>query len=283
MPRYEYAQPFDGTERSVTRPDGTVLRTLSTESGGRAVVLAHGYGGSADHWSLLAPMLVQKGLRVIAFDQRGHDRSTIGSDGIGTDQMAGDYEAVLDAHDVSNGVLVGHSMGGFLALAFLLDNPSATGGRIGSLMLMATFAGDVNRKNAQNRLQIPLIQSGILTRLLRSGPVAQAFTKSLIGDDYEAEMADAFIPKFLASDHSKLIPILKALVNESRYDRLGELNLPCTVVVGTKDKTTPPFHTDELHAGIADSKLVRIAGKGHGLNWEAPDVLAAEIGSLAAV
>ena len=58
--------------------------------------------------------------RVVAFDQRGHGGSTIGSDGIGSRQMASDYGAVLEAYDVNNGVLVGHSMGGFLALAFLL-------------------------------------------------------------------------------------------------------------------------------------------------------------------
>ena len=50
---------------------------------------------------------------------------------------------------------------------------------------------------------------------------------------------------------------------------------------GTKDKTTPPFHTDDLHAGIKNSKLVRIAGKGHMLNWEAPVALVDEIIALA--
>jgi non-heme chloroperoxidase len=225
-------------------------------------------------------MLEARGFRVVAFDQRGHGRSTIGSDGVGTAQMIGDYGAVLEAYDARDALFVGHSMGGFLAIAFLLDDNSGARERVGSLLLMATFAGDVNRSNPQNRLQIPLIQSGILARLLRVGAVGKAFTKSLVGDGYEPEMAEAFVPQFLAADHSNLVPILRALVSENRYDRLGEISLPCTIVVGDKDKTTPPFHTDDLHAGIANSKVVRIEGTGHSLNWEAPEVLAAEIEEL---
>jgi pimeloyl-ACP methyl ester carboxylesterase len=197
-------------------------------------------------------------------------------------QMASDYGAILDAYDVVDGVLVGHSMGGFLALAFLLDDQSTATQRVSSLFLMATFAGDVNRKNPQNRLQIPLIQSGILLRMLGIGAIARAFTRSLVGDGFEPEISDAFTTQFRVSDHSRLVPILRALVEEDRYDRLGELSLPCTIIVGTKDKTTPPFHTADLHAGIADSKLVSIAGKGHLLNWEAPSEVAQEIGLLAA-
>ena len=74
---------------------------------------------------------------------------------------------------------------------------------------------------------------------------------------------------------------LEAMVGESHYGRLAELDLPCTVVVGSKDKTTPPFHTADLHAGISGSKLVSIPRMGHLLNWESPDALVDEIEELA--
>jgi len=281
MPQYDYKAPMEGAERVVERPDGTRLRTISVGSGDRTAVLAHGYGFTADEWNLVAPRLVEQGFAVIAFDQRGHGASTIGSDGIGSAQMASDYGAVLESYDVQGGVLVGHSMGGFLSIAFLLDDPAKD--RIGALVLMATFAGDVSRKSPQNRLQIPLIRSGILPRLVALGPIGQAFTKSLVGDGYEPEMGEAFTEAFGSADHSRLIPILKAMVDEDRYGRLGELDLPCTVIVGTKDKTTPPFHTADLHAGIAGSKLVSLPNMGHALNWEAPVEIANEIGQLVGI
>jgi pimeloyl-ACP methyl ester carboxylesterase len=119
MPKHDYGAPLEGTERFIERPDGTSLRTISMGSGDRTAFLAHGYGFTADEWNVVAPRLVDQGFTVIAFDQRGHGRSTIGTDGIGSQQMASDYGAVLEAYDVQQGVLVGHSMGGFLSIAFL--------------------------------------------------------------------------------------------------------------------------------------------------------------------
>ncbi len=53
------------------------------------------------------------------------------------------------------------------------------------------------------------------------------------------------------------------------------------MIIGTSDKTTPPFHTDELHARIKSSKIVRVPTKGHMLNWEAQQALIEEINTLA--
>jgi pimeloyl-ACP methyl ester carboxylesterase len=91
----------------------------------------------------------------------------------------------------------------------------------------------------------------------------------------------AFTRAFRAADLRLLVPILKAFVREDRYGDLVAVSMPCTVVVGTMDKTTPPFHTDELHAGIRGSRVVRVAERGHMLNWEAPDVIVDEVARLA--
>ena len=275
----DFSTPLDGSEARVARPDGTEIRTVVVGDGVRDVVLAHGYGLSLDSWNLVVPLLVSSGHRVITFDQRGHAGSTIGSDGVGSTQMASDYTAVLEHHDVRNGVLVGHSMGGFLSIAFMLNHADVVADRLIGWLLMATFAGDVNRKNPQNRLQIPLIKSGVLVRMVSIPAIGRAFTKSLTGE-YVDGMAEAFVPIFTSHDHRALIPVMEAMTGENRYPRLGEIGIPTTVLVGTADHTTPPFHTDDLHAGIAGSKLVRLDGKGHALNWEAPDVVAAEVALL---
>ena len=246
----DFSTPLDGMEAWV-RP----TRRHRDPNGGRRrrrpdVVLAHGYGFSLDSWNLVVPLLVSSGHRIITFDQRGHAGSTIGSDGVGSMQMASDYAAVLEHHDVRDAVLVGHSMGGFLSVAFLLEHPDVVSERLRGLLLMATFAGDVSRKNPQNRLQIPLIKSGILVRMISIPAVGRVFTKSLVGE-YLDGMAEAFVPIFTSHDHKALIPIMEAMTGENRYPQLGAIDLPTTVLVGTADHTTPPFHTDDLHAGIA--------------------------------
>lgn len=280
MAHYDYASPFAGTERFVDRTDGTRLRTVSAGSGDHTVVLSHGYGASADEWNVVAPLLVEQGYKVIAFDHRGHGNSSVGTDGVGSGQMATDIGAVLVDHDLSDVILAGHSMGGFLSISMLLNSPPEVAERVSSLLLVATFAGAVNKKNPQNRLQIPLIKFGVLTRLLRFGPIAGAFTKSLVGDQFEKEMVEPFVSIFQAADHPHLIPILEAMVEDDFYPRLGELSLPCAIMVGTKDKTTPSFHADDLHSGIAGSKLTSLGGAGHMLNWEAPGEIVGKITEL---
>lgn len=155
--------------------------------GRKHVVLAHGYGFTMDEWNVVAPMLAASGRKVILFDQRGHGHSSIGSQGIGSAVMAADYRAVLEHYDVREATLVGHSMGGFLAIKTLL--------------------------------------------------------------------------------------ILAAFGNESYYDQLHKITIPCAVLIGSKDKTTPPFHADDLARLIPNAKKTTVPSKGHPLNWEAPETV----------
>jgi pimeloyl-ACP methyl ester carboxylesterase len=271
--------PLEGDVRVVTTQDGTRIHTVSAGEG-PIVVLAHGFAISSDEWNVIASDLVDRGYRVVAFDQRGHGRTTIGSDGVGSRQMAGDYVAVLEAYDVTDAVLVMHSMGGFVGIRFLVEHPEVVAQRLRGAMLVATFAGDVNRDNAQNKLQIPLIRSGILPKLVASDLVGKPFARTLMGDGKTDAMVESFLTMFRAQDLGALVPILEAMVQENRYPDLARISLPCTILVGSKDKTTPPFHTDDLHAGIAGSRLVRVPGAGHTVNWEAADAIVAEIEAL---
>lgn len=153
----------------------------------------------------------------------------------------------------------------------LLDHPEMQHKNIKSCVLMATFAGDVNKNNFQNRLQIPLIKSGLLQKLIQWKPIGTLFGKSLLGDKSTPDVIDWIITVFLEQDHSKLVPILQAFAEESYYDSLKNISIPCAVVIGDKDATTPPFHTDNIVKEIPNTKRIDIKGKGHCLNVEAPE------------
>jgi pimeloyl-ACP methyl ester carboxylesterase len=275
-----YATPVPGDERIVTSGDGAQILTVSAGDG-PTVVLAHGFAVDRNEWNVVAARLVAGGHRVIAFDQRGHGRSTAGRGGIGSGPMAQDYAAVLEAYDVRDGVLAMHSMGGFVGIRFLLEHPDVVRERLRGALLLATFAGDVNRDNAQNRLQIPLIRSGVLPWLVRSDLVGRPFARTIMGKKGNDEMGAAFLRMFRAQDFGPLVPILRAMVDENRYPELGAIDLPVAIMVGTADKTTPPFHTDELHAGIRGSTLERVPDVGHMVVWEEPEAVVSAIRRLA--
>lgn len=267
-----------GETLTVERPDGTRIRAV-VAGDGPTVVLAHGIYMSVIEWSVLWDMLLARGYRVVAFDQRGHGESTIGSDGISTMSMAGDYLAVLEAVDARDAVLLAHSMGGFLAIAAVLDVPGVAE-RLRGLILMSTFPGDVLRGAPQNKAQIPLITSGILPALAANDTVGTIFGAGLCGDDVSPAMVQVFLETFRAADHKPLLPILEAFGAEDRGDRLGEITVPTVVLCGSRDQTTPPWQSERLAAGIPGAQAWWVPRAGHMLNWEATDAIVEAIGEL---
>lgn len=271
FPRDLLAREPDGDEVLIPRPDGTVLRAV-VAGAGPTVVLAHGYGVTSMEWNIVWDALVARGHRVIAFDQRGHGRSTLGSAGTGSEPMGADYAAVLEHFDVRDGVLVGHSMGGFVAIRAVLDHPDLLG-RLRGLVLVATWAGRILDGAPQNRLQIPLLERGVVQRLVRTRTGVVLFGALQCGTAPSPAMISVFVEVFLQQDHRRLLPILRAFAREDRYPRLGEITVPTVVMVGSADKTTPPGHSRRLAAGVPGARLVTVPGAGHMLNWEGSDEL----------
>ncbi|MFD8233003.1 alpha/beta fold hydrolase [Streptomyces sp. NPDC059696] len=268
----------EGEEAFLPRPDGTVLRTIVAGEG-PPVVLAHGYGASLLEWNLVQATLVAIGHRVIVFDQRGHGGSSLGADGIGSGPMAQDYVAVLEHFDVRDAVLVGHSMGGFLALRAVLDHP-AVARRLRGLVLFATWAGCIYDGAPHNRLQIPLLEMGILQRLARTRTGGLLFGAAQCGKRPSPAMIEVFLEVFLQQAHASLVPIVRAFAREDRYPRLAEIAVPTVVMVGSADRSTPSSHARRLAAGIPGARLITVPDAGHMLNWEGPDALVQAVSSL---
>lgn len=273
FPRERLTVEPDGEPVRITRPDGTVLHALVAGQG-PPVVLVHGYTARTLEWNLVWDELQARGFRVIAFDQRGHGRSNLGSDGIGSEPMAADLAAVLEHFDVRDGVLVGHSMGGFVTIRAVLDHPDVAP-RLRGLVLFATWAGRILDGAPQNRLQIPLMEYGILQRLIRNQTVATLFGAAQCGARPSPAMVSVFVDFFNQhlDEHGPLLPIVRAFSNEDRYKRLSEIAVPTAVVVGSADRTTPTSHSRRLAEGIPGARLVTVPDAGHLLNWEASDEL----------
>ncbi|MFD5744537.1 alpha/beta fold hydrolase [Streptomyces massasporeus] len=255
-----------------------MLRTIVAGEG-PPVVLAHGYGASLLEWNLVQATLVAGGHRVIVFDQRGHGGSTLGADGIGSVPMAQDYAAVLEHFDVRDAVLVGHSMGGFLALRAVLDHP-AVARRLRGLALFATWAGRSYDGAQHNRLQIPLLEMGILQRLARTRTGGILFGAAQCGKRPSPAMIEVFLEVFLQQAHAPLVPIVRAFAREDRYPRLAEIAVPTVVMVGSADRSTPPSHARRLAAGLPGARLITVPDAGHMLNWEDPHALVQAVSSL---
>lgn len=99
-------------------------------SGGLPVVLVHSLAGNSTHWADQLEHL-RRGRRAVAFDIRGHGRSEPPKEGNYTiAAMAGDVAAVVDTLGLDRFVLVGHSMGGGVALKYAGNHPDRVAGLV---------------------------------------------------------------------------------------------------------------------------------------------------------
>jgi non-heme chloroperoxidase len=95
----------------VTTKDGTSI--FYKDWGiGSPVVFSHGWPLNADAWDPQLAFIASNGLRAVAHDRRGHGRSSQPWDGNTMDEYADDLAAVIEALDLRDAVLVGHSTGG---------------------------------------------------------------------------------------------------------------------------------------------------------------------------
>src|SRR5215472_13012336 len=96
---------------TITTRDGTQIY-YKDWGRGPVVVFSHGWPLSSDAWDGQMLFLVQKGFRVVAHDRRGHGRSSQVSTGNDMNGYADDLAAVIEALDLNEAILVGHSTGG---------------------------------------------------------------------------------------------------------------------------------------------------------------------------
>src|SRR5258708_22134589 len=96
---------------TITVKDGTTIYYKDWGSG-PVVTFSHGWPLNSDAWDGQLHFLAQNGFRVVAHDRRGHGRSSQASSGNDMDGYADDLAAVIEAVDLKDITMVGHSAGG---------------------------------------------------------------------------------------------------------------------------------------------------------------------------
>lgn len=235
-------------------------------------MLAHGYLLDLNVYDALIERLVGLGYRVVAFDQRGHRRTTLGSDGNGSAAAASDYATVIEHFAIEDAILVGHSMGGFLALVFCLRHPELAR-RLNRLVLLGANAGAVAVGSLQNRLQMPLVKSGLMKPLWRFPATGPALVASLFGRSPDPAHVELTRQTLLRQDVHASLPLLQAMSHENYYERLREISVPARVICGELDRTCPAWHSQRLGRELRDAQTRWLPGIGHMIGYEAPEAI----------
>jgi len=92
------------------------------EGEGKPFVIIHGFLGMSDNWKTLSTQFAQLGFQIHVLDMRNHGKS-FHSDEFNYEVMAQDVKAYVDFHNLQNITLLGHSMGGKIAMLFATQYP----------------------------------------------------------------------------------------------------------------------------------------------------------------
>jgi pimeloyl-ACP methyl ester carboxylesterase len=288
-----FALPADRT--SVVRADdGTALHVeeVGRRDAPLTAVFSHGYTQEMAAWHFQRKALrAEPDLRCVFWDQRSHGRSARGPAEHATiDQLGRDLRAVLEAV-VPRGpvVLVGHSMGGMTIMALADCCPEVFGSRVTGVALVATSTGRLaDATFGLPSAILPLTRRALpwLTRGMRARP--QPFERGRrLGTDlafviarYEAfgdpDVSPAlveFVERMTAG--TKVDVIAEFYDTLSTHDKLVALEalrqVELLVLVGERDRITPPEHSELIAETVPGSELVVLPGAGHMLQLEQPE------------
>jgi len=223
--------------------------TLSGEQAGAGppVVLLHGLTATRRYVVMGSRLLERAGYRTIAYDARGHGRSTPAprSDAYGYEQLADDLSAVLDALDVSRAVLAGASMGAHTALRFALEHTD----RVAALGLVTPAYDPAAPAPAAH-------ERDALAEGLRSGGVegfVRAYDFSNIPAQWRETVEQVVRQRLSLHQHPQAVADALEVVPRSRpFEDMRELEAIAvpTVVVASRDEVDPghPLALAEAYA-----------------------------------
>jgi len=235
---------------------------------GTPLVFLHGYPFDGSIWQAQVDHF-SKEAHVIAPDTPGFGQShELPGDpkGASMDAYADTLAEVLKANGQNNIVLVGHSMGGYMAFAFARRHADM----LKALVLVATKAGADTEAGREGRYK----QAAAVEERGAQAVVDAMLPKLFAPATYEhrAELVEQIKATMLNQNRPGIIAALYAMASrpDSTPD-LARISVPTLVINGLEDAIIPTTEADLLHSQIRGSQHAPIEGAGHMLMLEQPD------------
>jgi len=235
---------------------------------GHPVVLVHGDGGSVYDWTLSIVDRLAREYRVVAFDRPGFGYSGRPLDGASPLVQARLIRGAMQALGLEQPVLVGHSRGGQVVMAYGLAYPDEVAGVVdlaGGVFFDQPWAPLRNRlllaplvgRWLANTVFVPLgrgqVKAGLDAVFAPDGPTPPEYL-----DAYAAMLLRPGPLRAYADDQVNSAPALQRLI-----PCYAGLRVPLVILNGTADRSTPIEHARRLNTIVPRSELVELAGAGH--------------------
>ncbi len=252
--------PPKGRSSEVRSADGTILHaeTFGPDDG-PTLVLAHGWTENLTFWTYQIIEMQERGLRIVAYDHRGHGQSEAAAGGdYSIARFGEDLEAVLAASvpEGRKAMVVGHSLGGMAISAWAKDHDVER--RAGAAALINTGAGDLLAE--QLLVPVPAVAQALNHTFAVNGflgsraplprfstpLMASAIRYIAFGPDASPAQVAFYERMLIASPPDARAQTGIALSEVELYDALPRLTVPTIVIAGEKDRLTPPWHAQRI-------------------------------------
>jgi pimeloyl-ACP methyl ester carboxylesterase len=243
--------------------EGLSLAYTDQGTGQPPLLFVHGFPLSRGAWDKQVEAF-SSSHRVLAPDLRGLGESE-GSAGTATmDRYAEDLAALLRTWETGPAVLIGHSMGGYVALAFQARFPDLLRG----LVLVGTRAGADTPDAAAKR-------RATADKVAKEGPgsvIDDMAPKMLAASNPDQAMAKQVRALMAPSRSEGVAAALRGMADRpDRTPGLGGIGVPTLVITGADDTIIPPSESERLAAAIPGAELEIIPNAGHLVAYEQPE------------
>ncbi|MER3524218.1 MAG: alpha/beta hydrolase [Ignavibacteria bacterium] len=228
------------------------------------VIFLHGFPFSHEMWSDQIAEVARR-YRALAYDIRGHGKSYVGEGQFTIEHHVDDLFGLMDVWKIDTAVIVGLSMGGYIALRALEREPQR---------FRAAVLCDTRSEADSNEAKFKRFDTIKAVRAHGSEVFAEAFVKNVFAPETFTTRPEAIsrIKKIIAATPPlSIVGTLLALA--SRTDTtasLSQITIPALILVGEKDVTTPPSSSQAMHEKIPGSEMHLIPAAAHMSNMENP-------------
>lgn len=247
------------------------------------ILMIHGLGNDASVWYKLIGQ-IQSHYRCIALDLPSHGDSIAPVQACGIANFADTIEALMRELQLEQVTLMGHSMGGLVAIKTVLNNPEA----VHHCILLAPAGFETFTEKEKSWLKA--IYAVWMLKKMSATRIVQQMKENFFHYPADFDFAIAALVAIRESEEAfeaycqTLSVCMNSLLDEPVFDALSSIVVPCTVFFGIEDRIIP---NKVLHPALTAIKVVEngcreipnaelhlIPDCGHMLQWEAADQIA---------
>lgn len=246
----------------------TALHVCDSEKGDRCVVLLHGYLESMLVWDDFIPLLYKK-VRVVTIDLPGHGISVVKGDTHTMEFLADTVAEGLKTLGIGHCTLVGHSMGGYVALASCERYPEMLDGLV---LLSSTPYADTPEKAANRNREIELVLAGKKDLLARVAPAAGFAEQNRTRMQNAIEDLEEQV--FVTEDDGIVALLNGMIAREDRNEMLRKTKVPVLFILGCKDEYIPVEAAQKMVVEHPEARVAWLENSGHMGFLEEPEATA---------